>query len=89
MGIAAIFPNPGGELLGKPEGYLEMIDSLSAANYHSVNDEVNEYWDLSGAEQDTRIFFNAAMNAITAEQQQRWAPGDEFEAVRLKSLSDN
>jgi Zn-dependent M28 family amino/carboxypeptidase len=89
VGIPAIFPNPGREFLGKPEGYLEVIDSLSAANYHSVNDEVNEYWDLSGAEQDTRIFFKAAMNAINAEQLQRWTPGDEFEAVRLKSLSDN
>jgi hypothetical protein len=29
------------------------------------------------------------MNAINAEQQQRWATGDEFEAVRLKSLGDN
>ena len=89
VGIPAIFPNPGREFLGKPEGYLEVIDSLSAANYHSVNDEVNEYWDLSGAEQDTRIFFKAGMNAVNAPQKQRWTPGDEFEAARRNSLEDN
>ena len=89
VGIPAIFPNPGREFLGKPEGYLELIDSLSAANYHSVNDEVNEYWDLSGAEQDTRIFFKAAVKALNSDALQIWTPGDEFEATRLQSLESN
>ncbi len=89
VGIPAIFPNPGREFLGKPEGYLELIDSLSAANYHSVNDEINEYWDLTGAEQDTRIFFKAAVKALNSDALQIWTPGDEFEATRLQSLESN
>ena len=89
VGIPAIFPNPGREFLGKPAGYLELVDSLSTANYHSVNDEVNEYWDLTGAEQDTRIFFKAAVKALNSDALQTWTPGDEFEATRLKSLESN
>lgn len=57
VGIPAIFPNPGREFIGKPDNYLATIDSVSDANYHTVNDEINEYWDLTGAEVDTRLFF--------------------------------
>lgn len=86
VGIPAIFPNPGTDFIGKEDGYGEIVDSVSAANYHSVNDEVNEFWDLTGAEKDTRLFFKVGFEALNAPTLQRWKKGDEFEAVRLKSL---
>ncbi|GAB5410454.1 MAG: M28 family metallopeptidase [Balneolaceae bacterium] len=86
VGIPAIFPNPGTEFIGKEAGFGEKVDSVSAANYHSVNDEVNEYWDLTGAEKDARLFFKVGLEALNAPSLQQWKEGDEFEAARLKSL---
>ena len=87
VGIPAIFPNPGTEFVSKTKEEVEKIDSVSTANYHSVNDEVNEYWDLSGAVKDARLFFKVGLRAINADQLQAWKAGDEFEAARLKSIS--
>lgn len=88
VGIPAIFPNPGEEFVNKPEGYAETVDSVSAANYHSVNDEINEYWDLSGAAKDTQLFFEVGYRALNSDQLQKWKAGDEFEATRLKMLDE-
>ncbi|MFA5668892.1 MAG: M28 family peptidase [Balneolaceae bacterium] len=87
VGIPAIFPNPGTNYIGKTADEMRTIDSVSAANYHSVNDEVNEYWDLSGAVKDTRLFFKVGLRVLNADDIQAWHAGDEFEAARLKSLN--
>ncbi len=88
VGIPAIFPNPGNDFINKPEGYAETVDSVSAANYHSVNDEINEYWDLEGAVMDTRLFFRVGFEALNENNLQSWKTGDEFEAARLRMLDD-
>ena len=82
-GIPAVFPNPGNEFIDKPEGYASTVDSLQNANYHTVNDEINEYWDLSGMVQDVRLFFDAGYRIINAEEMQTWRKGDEFKQIRL------
>jgi len=88
VGIPAIFPNPGNEFVNKPEGFAETVDSVSAANYHSVNDEINEYWDIAGAVKDTRLFFEVGFRALNDDELQAWKQGDEFEATRLKMLEE-
>ncbi|MEX0844671.1 MAG: M28 family peptidase [Balneolaceae bacterium] len=87
VGIPAIFPNPGTEYINKGENFLALRDSVSDANYHTVNDEINEYWDLAGAEIDTRLFFLTGFRALNAEDLQTWKSGDEFEATRLRMLN--
>ena len=82
-GIPAVFPNPGNEFVDKPEDYASTVDSLQNANYHTVNDEINEYWDLSGMVQDVRLFFDAGYRIINAEEMQTWRKGDEFKQTRL------
>jgi hypothetical protein len=86
VGIPAIFPNPGTEYIGKGENFLALRDSVADANYHTVSDEINEYWDLAGAEIDTRLFFLTGFRALNAEEMQSWKAGDEFEATRLQML---
>lgn len=88
VGIPAIFPNPGTEFVGKDEAFSAMIDSVSGANYHTVNDEVNEYWDLTGAEKDARLFFKVGLRVLNSAALQTWKSGDEFEATRLESLKN-
>lgn len=85
-GIPAVFPNSGTEFIDKPEGYAATVDSLQNANYHTVNDEINKYWDLSGMVQDVRLFFNAGYRIINAEDMQRWQKGDEFKQARLNMI---
>jgi Zn-dependent M28 family amino/carboxypeptidase len=87
-GIPAVFPNPGENFVDKSEGYAETVDSLQDANYHSVSDEVNEYWDLSGMVKDVRLFFDAGYRILNAEEMQSWRQGDEFKQKRLEMIKD-
>ncbi len=87
-GIPAVFPNRGTEFVDKPAGYGATIDSLDNANYHSVNDEINKYWDLSGMVQDVRLFFEAGYRIINAGDIQSWQKGDEFKQTRLDMIQE-
>jgi len=85
-GIPAIFPNPGTEFVDKPEGYSATVDSLSDANYHSVSDEINEYWDLSGMVQNVRLYFESGFEIINDSEMQTWQEGDEFRQARMEMI---
>lgn len=87
-GIPAIFPNAGSEFIGKPEGYSATVDSLMDANYHNVNDEINDYWDLSGMVQDVRLFFHVGYQMLNESQMQTWRQGDEFKQARLDMMKE-
>ncbi|WP_372905145.1 M28 family peptidase [Rhodohalobacter sp.] len=86
VGIPAIFPNPGREYVNKPEDFIETVDSLTAENYHSVGDEINEHWDLSGMEKDVRLFFRSGFHILNADEMMSWEEGDEFQAIREEML---
>ncbi|REL38808.1 hypothetical protein DYD21_02315 [Rhodohalobacter sp. SW132] len=82
VGIPAIYPNPGRDYIDKPENFTETADSVRAANYHQLTDEINEYWDMSGMTSDTRFIFRTSLEAINRDEMMEWYSGDEFEAVR-------
>jgi Zn-dependent M28 family amino/carboxypeptidase len=86
VGIPAIFPNPGRDYVNKPEDFIATVDSLSAVNYHSVGDEINEYWDLTGMEKDVRLFFRSSFHILNADEMMSWEEGDEFQAIREDML---
>lgn len=87
-GIPAIFPNPGTEFVGKPEGYKATVDSLQDTNYHTVNDEINEYWDLGGMKNDLRLFFESGYEILNADEMMRWREGNEFQETRKEMLEE-
>lgn len=86
IGIPAIYPNPGRDYIDKPDNWAAVTDSVSAAIYHTVFDEINEYWDMSGMESDVRLIFRVSYDVINRDEMMEWTPGDEFEAARLRSL---
>ena len=86
VGIPAIFPNPGRNFIDKPDNYNATVDSVTAANYHSVSDEINEYWDMSGMTADSRLIFRTALDVINKDEMMEWEAGDEFEAIRNEML---
>ncbi len=88
VGIPAAYPNPGRGFIDKPANWNAVVDSLSAANYHSVSDEINEYWDMAGMEADTRLILKAAHYVINADEMMSWEDGDEFNAMRQEMLRD-
>lgn len=87
-GIPAIYPNTGTEYTGKPEGYGAKIDSIRNSNYHTVNDEINEYWNLSGMVQDVRLFFEAGYEILNHPEMMKWREGNEFQETRQKMLEE-
>ncbi len=88
VGIPALYPNPGRQYLDKPENFNQIADSVRAANYHALSDEINDYWDMTGMEADTRLIFRASLDVINANEMMEWYPGDEFEAIRQQMLED-
>ncbi|TVQ64937.1 MAG: M20/M25/M40 family metallo-hydrolase [Balneolaceae bacterium] len=88
VGIPAFYPNSGRDFVNKPENWSAVIDSVNAANYHTVNDVINEYWDMAGMVKDMRLMFRFAVDVINHDSMMEWVPGDEFEAVRMEMLRD-
>lgn len=88
QGIPAVFPNSGTEFVNKSSDFAAATDSLQEANYHTVNDEINDYWDLSGMVRDVRLFFDAGYRIINDNKMQNWNQGDEFKQKRLEMIED-
>ncbi|CAN5212352.1 M28 family metallopeptidase [soil metagenome] len=86
IGIPAIFPNPGREYIDKPDDWNATVDSVTAANYHQLSDEINEYWDMAGMQEDTRLIFRASFDVLNRDEMMEWVADDEFEAIRRESF---
>lgn len=88
VGIPAIFPNSGREYVDKPDDWIDTVDSVRDADYHSVSDELNEHWDMSGMVSDVRLIFRASVDILNRDEMMEWNSGDEFEATRRQMLED-
>ncbi|RKH73746.1 M28 family peptidase [Corallococcus sp. AB049A] len=87
QGIPAAYFGSGMDFIGRPEGWGKaQRGQWEAKHYHQPSDEVRPEWDLSGAVEDTRLFFLVGAQVAKAQQMPAWNKGDEFEAARLKSL---
>lgn len=87
-GIPAIFPNPGRDYIDKPDNWNAVVDSVDSANYHSVNDEINQYWDPTGLVQDVRLFFRVSFDILNQDEMMEWNEGDEFQATRKQMIEE-
>jgi Zn-dependent M28 family amino/carboxypeptidase len=86
-GVPALDPSDGIEFIGKPEGYgMKMRERFTAEDYHTPSDEVKPDWDLSGAVEDGQLFFTVGYRVANADKMPEWKPGNEFRAIREKSL---
>jgi Zn-dependent M28 family amino/carboxypeptidase len=83
QGVPALDPDAGTEYIGKPAGYgKEKRDYYTEHDYHKPSDEVKPDWDLSGAVDDLRIFFEVGDKVAQAATFPEWKPGTEFKAKR-------
>ena len=89
VGVPAAYFDAGTDVIGKPRGWgKEQQEKFEANDYHQPSDELRPDWELSGAVEDTQLFFYLGVKVANAPQMPRWKPGDEFEAARKKALAD-
>lgn len=83
VGVPALDPDSGSEYIGKPAGYgKEKRDYYTEHDYHKPSDEVKPDWDLSGAVDDLRVFFEIGNEVAEGDYYPLWNRGSEFKAKR-------
>jgi Zn-dependent M28 family amino/carboxypeptidase len=88
VGVPAFYINPGTEYIGKTPDYgMTKRDNYTANDYHKPSDEIKPDWDLSGAVEDLQLLFTMGYRIAQADKWPEWRPGNEFRAIREKSLS--
>jgi Zn-dependent M28 family amino/carboxypeptidase len=87
IGVPAAYFGSGMDFIGKPSGWgKEQREKWEATHYHQPSDELRDDWDLSGAVEDTQLYFYLGSKVAQAPKMPEWNRGDEFEAVRKKAL---
>jgi len=87
VGVPAFDPESGIEYVGKDAAYgRKTRDEYTENDYHKPSDEIKPGWELSGAVQDLQLFFTIGYRVASATRYPEWKAGNEFKAIRDKSL---
>jgi Zn-dependent M28 family amino/carboxypeptidase len=87
QGVPALDPSEGIDFIGKPADYgMRMRERFTKEDYHTPSDEVKADWDLGGAVEDGQLFYLVGYRVANAAKFPEWKPGNEFRAIREKSL---
>jgi Zn-dependent M28 family amino/carboxypeptidase len=88
VGIPAFSVDAGHDIVGKGK---EWGDKMSAEyrekHYHQPSDEFDPNWDWSEGVQMAQLGYWLGWEAANAPTMPNWKPGDEFRAVRDRSLA--
>jgi len=83
VGVPALYPGSGLDHVDHGEAWTqEMRDEYTAQHYHKPSDEYRPDWDLSGAIDDVRLFFEVGYRIANESTFPSWRDGTEFKAVR-------
>ena len=86
-GVPALNTDDGTDFIGKPEGYgAAKHKQWSEVDYHQPSDHVKPDWDLAGAAEDAKLLFAVGYRVANAATFPAWKTGNEFKAIRDKSL---
>jgi Zn-dependent M28 family amino/carboxypeptidase len=87
VGVPALYTDAGTDFIGQPADFgMRMREQWVAEDYHQPSDQVKDYWDLSGAVEDLRLFFLVGYRVANAERWPEWKDGTEFKATREAML---
>ena len=80
---------PGTDYVDRPPGWgREQQEHYTNVHYHQPSDEYNDSWDFSGLIEDALLGYWTGLAISNADEMPAWNPGDEFEAARLKAISE-
>jgi len=87
VGVPAFYPGAGISFIGKDSTFgRQKRDEFVANDYHKPSDEIKPGWDMSGAVEDLRFCLTIGYRVARAGKFPEWKPGNEFKAIREKSL---
>ena len=87
VGVPALYFKSGQTYLGRPAGWGQAMDAeYRRLRYHQPADRIEPGWDLSGMVEDAHLGYLVGLEVANGAKRPAWFPGDEFEAVRLRSL---
>jgi Zn-dependent M28 family amino/carboxypeptidase len=87
VGVPSLSIKGGIEFVGKPVGWgKQQVERYEAKNYHQPSDQIDDSWNYDGMIEDTQLGLYMGWLIAQADAMPTWNPGDEFEAVRKKSL---
>ena len=89
IGVPAMYLKPGTEYVDRPpEWGREQQEHYTNVHYHQPSDEYSDSWDLSGLVEDALLGYWTGLAIANTDEMPQWNPGDEFEAARLKAISE-
>ena len=87
VGVPALSIKQGSEVKGKPVGWgPAQVKKYRDNDYHQASDEYDPSWDFSAAVQMGQLAYWLGAEAANAPEMPNWLEGEEFRAVRDKSL---
>ncbi len=87
VGVPALDSDDGSDVVGQPAGWgQKKKDEYTAGIYHQPSDQVRADWDMTGYAQDAKMLFAVGYRVAQADKLPEWKPGNEFKAIRDKSL---
>jgi Zn-dependent M28 family amino/carboxypeptidase len=89
IGVPAMYLRPGTDYVDRPPNWgREQQNHYYNTHYHQPSDEYNDSWDFSGLIEDALLGYWTGLAIANADEKPAWNPGDEFEAARLKAISE-
>jgi Zn-dependent M28 family amino/carboxypeptidase len=88
IGIPCMYARSGLDYIDKPADFgREKVDEYIRKHYHQPSDEIGPDWELSGGVEDSQLQFLVGLSVANSDGMPVWNKGDEFERIRLESLS--
>lgn len=88
VGIPSFSVKPGSDYAGQPNEFGEKIfQDYNRNRYHQPDDEFDENWDFSEGVQMAQLGYWLGWEGTRMPEPARWLRGDEFFAVRERSLA--
>lgn len=87
VGVPALDSDDGSDVIGKPAGWgQKKKDEYTEKIYHQPSDQVMADWDLAGYAEDVKMLFAVGYRVAQTDKFPEWKTGNEFKAIRDKSL---
>jgi len=87
IGIPALNFGEGTDVIGRPaEWGRQQVEAWERQKYHQPSDKLDDGWNFDGVIEDAQLAMLSTWLIAQADAMPSWKPGDEFEAVRKRTL---